>query len=157
MITDPSAPMQDSLRRASALLQAGRHADAAAALRRAMDGAPGDPAVASALAQLATLARTWLTTGQVDPSLALLAPIAGSGHANGTLLMLYAHALLAAGRQDEAEAVLRRWVQKERGNRDAALRLAAVLADTGRLTQAEVPVRNVVARHGGMLQKSAYE
>jgi tetratricopeptide (TPR) repeat protein len=62
--------------------------------------------------------------------------------------MLYGHALMAAGRKDDAEAVFRHWVEKEPGNGDAALRLAAVLADSGRAAEAESIVRANVARHG---------
>lgn len=143
-----SAQTSDTLRQASALLQAGRDVDAAAVLRRALDLAPGDAAVTSAVTQIAALARTWLTLGQTDQALALLEPVAGSEHASGTLLMLYGHALVALGRKQEAEMVFRRWVRKEPESRDAVLRLAAILADTDRLTEAEAAVRTVVAKHG---------
>lgn len=130
------------------MLQAGRYADAAAALRQALDMAPADPAVASSTAQVATLARTWLTLGQNEQALALLAPVAQSEHAGGAILMLCGHALMALGRNEEAEATLRRWLRREPQNRDAALRLAAVLADSNRPAEAETIVRAAVARHG---------
>lgn len=141
-------PTQDLLRQVSEWLHAGRHADATAVLRRALDTTPTDPAVAAAVAQVATLARTWLTLGQVDQALALLTPVAGSEHANGILLMLHGHALMVLGRKVEAEGVWRRWVQREPENPDAALRLAAVLADTDRSDEAEAMLRSVIARYG---------
>lgn len=139
---------QQALRQLPSLLQAGRHAEAATAVRRALDIAPGDPAVASAVHQAAALARTWLTLGRAREALEFLAPIAGSEHATGTLLMLYGHALMALGRKGDAEAVFRRWVKKEPGSCDAELRLAAVLADSDKPGEAESIVRANVPRHG---------
>ncbi len=136
------------LSRASALLQAGRHADAAGLLRRALDAAPSDVGAASMVGQLLTVARTWLTMGQARQALAVLAPVAGSEYASGTALMLYSHALMAAGRKDDAEATLRRWVRMAPQKGDAALRLAAVLADSNRSAEAEEIVRAEVVRHG---------
>lgn len=144
----PSAPTLDLLSQASALLQAGRHAEAAAQLRRALDAAPGDAAVSNAIGRLLAAARTWLTAGQAQQALTLLAPIAGSEHANGTSLMLYGHALMVLGRKGEAEAIFRRWVGDEPQNGDAVLRLAAVLADNHSPSEAEALVRAEIARHG---------
>lgn len=141
-------PFQQALRQLPALIQQGRYAEAAAAVRRALDTAPRDPALQSALQQTAVLARTWLTLGRTREALEFLAPMAGSEHAGGTLWMLYGHALMAAGRKAEAEAVFRMWTEKEPENRDAALRLAAVLADSGKSMDAESLVRQQVARHG---------
>lgn len=143
---------QQTLRQFPALLQQGRYAEAAAALRRALELAPGDRAVAPALHQAAGLARTWLTLGRVGDALAFLTAFAGSEHAGGTLWMLYGHALMAAGRKADAEAVFRRWREKEPENRDAVLRLAAVLADSGKAAEAESVVRDQVARHGETLE-----
>lgn len=148
MISNPSATALDMSRQISALLQAGRHAEAAAAARRALDDAPADATVASVVGQLLALARTWLAVGQTQQALVLLAPIAGSQHANGTALMLHGHALMALGKREEAEAVFRRWLHNEPQNGDAALRLAAVLADSGRSGEAEELVRAVAARSG---------
>lgn len=148
MSPDLSAQASDSLSEASVLLKAGRHVDAATALRTALDIAPEDPAVVSAVAQMAALARTWLTLGQTDQALALLEPIAASDHAGGALLMPYGHALMALGRKQEAESAFRRWVQSEPGSPEAVLRLAAVLADTDQSTEAEAVVRTVISRHG---------
>jgi predicted Zn-dependent protease len=148
MTAELSQQARHALHQLPQWLQAGRHAEAAAALRHALDVAPGDPALPPALQQAAVLARTWLTLGQTGEALAFLAPIAGSEHAGGTLWMLYGHALMAAGRNGEAEAVFRRWREKEPGNRDAVLRFAAVLADNGKAAEAETAVREQVARHG---------
>jgi tetratricopeptide (TPR) repeat protein len=149
MSLGPAPPLlYDTLRRASALLQAGRHADAAAALRHAVDADPTDAAVASAMTQVSNQARSLLTLGRTGEALDLLAPLAGSEHAGGTIWMLYGHALMAAGRNGEAEAVFRRWMEKAPTNGDAALRLAAVLADSGKAAEAESIVRAQVARHG---------
>lgn len=137
-----------TLRRLPALLQQGRHAEAAAALRHALDVAPSDPALLPVLQQAAVLARTWLTLGRNVEALAFLTPIAESENAGGTLWMLYGHALMAAGRKAEAEAVFRTWTAKEPESRDAVLRLAAVLADSGKSMDAESLVREEVARHG---------
>ena len=142
-----SSPLTDPpeiLQKAADLLQAGQHPEAAAALRRALDLAPASPAVRRAVARLSTLARTWLTLGQVRLALDTLAPLAESAHADGTLLMLYGYALMAVGRKDDAEAVLRRWLAKDPGNRDATLRLAAVLSDNGKASEAETVIRSVV-------------
>jgi predicted Zn-dependent protease len=139
-LLDPSEILEKSV----ALLQAGRYGDSAAVLRQALDLAPANPAVKRAVARLSTLARTWLTLGQVLPALDALAPLAESPHADGTLLMLYGHALMSAGRKNDAEAVLRRWLAMDPGNRDAALRLAAVLSDNGKAMEAETVVRTIV-------------
>lgn len=136
------------MRQALSLLQAGRHAEAAARLREALDATPGATAVNNAIARLLAVARTWLTIGQTEQALTLLAPLAGSEHASGVALMLYGHALVALGRKGEAEAAFRRWVRDEPQNGDAALRLAAVLADGDRASEAEVIVRAEVTRHG---------
>lgn len=141
-----SSPLTDPpeiLQKAADLLQAGQHPEAAAALRRALDLAPASPAVRRAVARLSTLARTWLTLGQARLALDTLAPLAESAHADGTLLMLYGYALMAVGRKDDAEAVLRRWLAKDPGNRDATLRLAAVLSDNGKASEAETVIRSV--------------
>lgn len=141
-----SSPLTDPpeiLQKAADLLQAGQHPEAAAALRGALDLAPASPAVRRAVARLSTLARTWLTLGQARLALDTLAPLAESAHADGTLLMLYGYALMAVGRKDDAEAVLRRWLAKDPGNRDATLRLAAVLSDNGKASEAETVIRSV--------------
>lgn len=137
------------LQRASGLLQAARYAEAAVLLRQALDLAPTSADVAHAVMHLSTLARTWLTLGQVQVALEALEPLAKSRYANGTLLMLYGHALMVAGRKDEAEATLRCWLEKEPGDRDAALRLGAVLADNGKPEEAEAIVRGSFAGHSG--------
>lgn len=132
----------------SGLIQCGRHVDGGKVLRQALDLAPTDASVIAAVARMATLARHWLTLGQVQPVLGLLAPLAASKHANGAVLMLYGHTLMATGRGEEAEVVFRGWFKKEPYSKDAALRLAAVLADSGRSAEAEPLIRDVVARHG---------
>jgi tetratricopeptide (TPR) repeat protein len=142
----PSIP--ELLQTASGLLQSGRHVDGAKVLRRALDLAPGNAAVSAMVARVATLARTWLTFGQVQLAANALSPLAASMHANGPILMLYGHALMATGRKEEAEAVFRGWLGKDPHSKDAALRLAAVLADTGRPGEAELLVREAAARHG---------
>lgn len=63
--------------------------------------------------------------------------------------MLYGHALMLAGRKDDAEAVLRRALDKQPGNREVGLRLAAVLADNGKGSEAETVVRVNVPNHSG--------
>lgn len=136
------------LRTVSGLLHASRHVDAAKVLRRALDLAPTDASVTAALARMATLARTWLTFGQVQLAADALSALAVSRHASGPVLMLYGHALMATGRKQEAEAVFRAWLGQEPRNKDAALRLAAVLADTGRSAEAESLVREATARDG---------
>jgi len=138
----------DLLQTINGLLQSGRHADAAKVLRRALDLAPTDASVTAAMARMTTLARTWLTLGQVQLAVDSLAPLAASGHADGSVLMLCGHALMATGRKQEAEAVFRDWVSKEPHSTDAALRLAAVLADSGKSAEAEPLIRDVAARHG---------
>lgn len=112
-------------------------------LRQALDLAPASPAVKRAVAHFSTLVRTWLTLGQVRLALDALVPLGDSAHADGTLLMLYGHALMSVGRKSDAEAVLRRWLMRDPGNRDAALRLAAVLSDNGKATEAETVVRGI--------------
>lgn len=147
-----TAESSQTLRQLPVLFQQGRYADVAIALRSALDLAPDNPAVAPALRQAAGLARTWLTLGRVGEALAFLTPFAESVHAGGAVWMLYGHALMAAGRKAEAEAVFRRWREKEPENRDAVLRLAAVLADSGRAAEAESIVREQMARHGETLE-----
>lgn len=148
MGSDTSTKTSNVLGNASALFQAGRHAEAAAALRIALDEAPTDTAVASAIERLLAVARGLLTVGQARQAVAMLAPIASSEHANGTALMLYGHALMMLGGKDEAEAAFRRWTQIEPQNGDAALRLAAVLADGNRPGEAETIVRTEITRRG---------
>lgn len=148
MGSDLSAKTVDALRNASALLQAGQHADAAAALRGALDAAPGDAGVANVLGQLLAAARMWLTVGQAQQALAILAPLAASEHAGGATLRLHGHALMTLGRKDEAEAAFRRWLQHEPQNGEAALRLAAVLADSNRSQESEALVRAEIASRG---------
>ncbi|HJP97156.1 MAG TPA: tetratricopeptide repeat protein [Rhodanobacteraceae bacterium] len=106
-------PFQPPLLSLPALFQQGRYAEAATALRRALELSPGDPSVAPALHQAAALARNWLTLGRTGEALAFLAPLAESERAGGALWMLYGHALMAVGRKCEAEAVFRRWNEKE--------------------------------------------
>lgn len=130
------------------MLQTGRHADAAKALRRALDLDPAGATVTAALARFSALARSLLTGGRARDAAAVLADIAGSAHANGSVLMLYGRALVALGRTDDAESVFRRWMRLEPGSRDAALTLAAVLADSGRSPEAETLVRADIARSG---------
>ncbi|MGH8126569.1 MAG: tetratricopeptide repeat protein, partial [Rhodanobacteraceae bacterium] len=141
---EPSAALQAADR----MLRAGRHADAATALRRALDLAPADPLVTATVARISGLARSLLTAGRAQDVTAVLAPLVGSAHANGSVLMLYGRALVALGRNGEAEPIFRRWAQLEPGNRDAALTLAAVLADSGRSPEAETLVRADIARSG---------
>lgn len=136
------------LRTVSGLLQSGRHVEAAKALRRALDLAPTDATVAAVVARMVTLARTWLTFGQTQLAADALSPLAASRHANGALLKLYGHALMATGRKQEAEAVFRGWLAREPHSKDAALRLAAVLADSGGSAEAERLIRAVTAREG---------
>lgn len=147
MNSSPLLDPSEILEKTAGLLQAGQYEDAAIALRKALDLAPASAAVRRAVARLSALARTWLTRGQIPLAIAALAPLAESAHADGTLLMLYGHALMAVGRKHDAEAVLRRWLAKDPGNRDAALRLAAVLADNGKATEAEAVV-GAIARGG---------
>jgi tetratricopeptide (TPR) repeat protein len=142
------ASITDLLRTTSNLLQAGRHVEAARALRQALDLAPTDAAAAALLAKVTTLARTWLMFGQVQLAQDSLAPLAASRHADGSVLMLYGHALMATGRKEEAETVFRSWHGKEPHNRDATLRLAAVLADGGKSAEAEALIRELSMRHG---------
>lgn len=148
MTAELSRQARHALHQLPQWLQAGRHAEAAAALRRALDTAPSDPGLPLALQQAAVLARNWLVLGRHAEALAFLAPIAESEHAGGTLWMLYGHALMAAGRKAEAEAVFRRWKAKEPASGEAALRLAAVLADGGKPAEAERIVREQIARSG---------
>ncbi|MGH8128937.1 MAG: 2OG-Fe(II) oxygenase family protein [Gammaproteobacteria bacterium] len=136
------------LRTTSDLLRSARHVDGAKVLRRALDLAPTDTSVTAAVTHMATLARTWLTFGQVQLAVDALAPLAASHNANGSVLMLYGHALMATGHKKEAEAVFRGWLKKEPSSKDAALRLAAVLADSGGSAEAEPLARKVTARHG---------
>lgn len=138
----------DGTREVSSLLQAGRPADAAGALRRMLDHDPDSHTTASAMAQVAATARTWLTRGQIDQAIVLLAPIAASTGASSAVLMLYGHALMAQGRKSEAEGIFRRWRSVDPASRDAVLRLAAVLADNGNPGEAEALVRFEVARSG---------
>lgn len=142
------------LQTSGSLLRSGRHADGAKVLRRALDAAPADPAVGAMLTQVAALARTWLSLGQSQFALSALAPLARSPHAAGNVLMLYGHALVSVGQKAEAEAVFRRWLEKEPHNRDAALRLAALWADNGKPAEAEALVRDAIARHGATAQTS---
>jgi len=142
------ANIPELLQTVSSLLQSGRHVDGARVLRRALDLAPTDAAVIAALARVATLARTWLRLGQVQLAVDALAPLATSRNANGSVWILYGHALMATGRKEEAEAVFRGWFEKEPHSTDAGLRLAAVLADSGRSAEAEPMIREVIARHG---------
>lgn len=130
------------------LLKSGRHAEGARVLRLALDLAPQAAEVAAAMAQMATLARTWLALGQVQIVLASLAPLAQSDHASATVMTLYGQALLAVGRKAEAEAAFRAWLGKNPHHKDAALQLAAVVADNGRPAEAETLVRDIVARYG---------
>jgi tetratricopeptide (TPR) repeat protein len=149
-VNSPStANLSEVLQASAGLLQAGRYADAAAVLRQALELAPADRSVRRAVAHLSNLVRTWLSLGQARLALDSLEPLAESGHADGTLLMLYGHALMSVGRKDEAEAALRRWLQKEPGNRDAVLRYAAVLADNGKGREAEAVLRGNPAGGGG--------
>lgn len=117
-------------------------------MRGALDAAADDPAVVSAVARMATLARTWLALGQAGQAADMLAPITASEHANGTLLMPFGHALVALGRKTEAERVFRRWVQADPESRDAALQLASLLADTERPREAETITRADIERRG---------
>jgi thioredoxin-like negative regulator of GroEL len=135
--SSPLVKLPEILQEAVDLLQAGRCRDAATALRRLLDLAPADPGVGRAVARLSTLARTWLAQGQIHLPLDVLAPLGGSPHADGTLLMLDGYALVSAGRKNDAEALWRRWLAKDPGNHDAARRLAAVLADNGKPTEAD--------------------
>ena len=144
MNSSPLLDPSEILEKSAGLLQAARYGDAAATLRQALDLTPANPAVTRAVARVSTLARTWLTLGQVGLALDALAPLAESPHADGTLLMLYGHALMSVGRKNDAETVLRRWMAKDPGNRDAALRLAAVLSDNGKALEAETVVRTIV-------------
>jgi tetratricopeptide (TPR) repeat protein len=136
------------LRTASGLLQSGRHVDAANTLRRALDLAPAAEPVAAVVSRMATLARTWLALGQAQLAADALSPLAASRHANGAVLMPYGHALMATGRKQEAEVVFRGWLEREPHSKDAALRLAAVLADSGGSAEAERLIRGVIAREG---------
>jgi len=129
-------------------LESGRHADGAKALRQALDLAPNAAAVVGAMAQLTTLARTWLMLGQAPIALASLAPLAQSEHAGAAVMALYGQALLAVGCKADAEAAFRAWLQKDPHHKDAALQLAAVLADEGKSAEAETLVRGAIARHG---------
>lgn len=146
----PSSPTdpREALRSAARLLEAGQHTGAADTLRHALDLAPDDGQVASAIAQVLARTRTLIRLGRSQEALAMLGPLAASRHATGELLMLCGYALMSLGRKDEAEAVLRRWAKREPGNRDAVLRLAAALADNGKCTEAETIARKDVARHG---------
>jgi tetratricopeptide (TPR) repeat protein len=142
----PSIP--ELLQAASGLLQSGRHVDGAKVLSRALDQAPTDAGVMATLAQVITLVQMWLSRGQVQLALGCLAPLVRSRNANGPLLMPYGQALMAMGRKEEAEGVFREWLGKEPQSKDAALRLAALLADSGKSAEAESLIRQAVAGHG---------
>lgn len=139
---------RETLQTAAHMLRAGRLADAAEALRRALELAPTDATAAAILTQLSGLARGLLTTGRVQDAAVALAPVAESACASGDVLMLYGRALLALGRSSEAESILRRWLKLEPDNRSATLTLAAVLADSGRSPEAENLVRVDITRSG---------
>ncbi|MGH8145031.1 MAG: putative 2OG-Fe(II) oxygenase [Rhodanobacteraceae bacterium] len=143
----PADP-REILRTAASLLQSGRYVGAAGALRYALDLAPTDAEVVSAIAQVSARTRTLITLGRSQEALAVLAPLAESSHASGELLMLCGYALMSLGRKDDAEAVLRRWAEQEPGNRDAAWRLAAALADNDKPVEAESVVRRDIAHRG---------
>lgn len=136
------------LRSADALSAQGRHAESAEALRKALELAPTDAAVLSAVARLSALVRTWLTLGQPQQAVSVLAAMAGSPHASGELLMLYGHALMASGRRREAIQAFRGSLARQPGNRNVALTLAAILADEGQPQDAENLVRADILRSG---------
>lgn len=148
MSPDFSTPIEDALREASALLQSGDYRAGATALRHLMEREPLNPDVASTVTRVLATARAWLGIGRTEQAVALLAPLAASTYASNTALMLYAHGLMVLGQKPEAEIVLRRWLQREPGSRDASLRLAAVLADTRRAAEAEAMVRHTIGRSG---------
>lgn len=146
----PSLPAdtREILRNAAGLLQSSRYADAAQAVRCALDLAPTDVEVVAAVAQACARTRTLIARGRPQDALAMLAPLAESSRAGGEVLMLCGYALMSLGRKDDAEGVFRRWANNEPGNRDAVWRFAAVLADNGKSTEAEALAREDIARRG---------
>jgi tetratricopeptide (TPR) repeat protein len=148
MVSDRHVSVTQALRDASRNWNQGDHAGAAVALRRALDLDPTDPAVRSAVARVSTLAGDLLAGGRTRDALAAVSSLADSAHAGGGVWMQCGRAWIAAGRNDKAAAVFGRWLQLEPDSRNAALRLAAVLADSGKPAAAEPIVRSAVARHG---------
>lgn len=141
----PAASLSASV---NALMQANRPIEAARTLRRALDLAPLDSNVQAATARLVAVARGWLGTGQAAVATESLALLAGSVHAGAAVLMPYGYGLMMLGRTAEAIDVFRRWLAIAPDSRDAALRLAAALADADGAMEAEALLRSVIARHG---------
>lgn len=122
--------------------------DAAGAAGSGLRAALARDVVAAAMSDALASARSCLAAGDAKRAAALLGPLAEATHAGRDVLMLYGYALMGLGRRDAAEAAFRRCVEADTGDRDASLRLAAVLADNDKPVAAEAIARADIAAHG---------
>jgi len=127
------------------LAAAGRRADGEGAYRAAL---AVDPGFRPALRQLA---QHMLDDGRADEALALLAPaFAGGAAADLGLLSVYAGALRAVGRDEDAVAVYRKAVEAAPRSGVAEYNLAAVLCDLGRSDEAAAAADRALAKGLGV-------
>lgn len=134
---------------AAASLRAGQYRQGARQLAEASRLAPAHRGVAAAIRQAAGQARTFMQQNQTALAWQILEPLADLPNADVGMLALCGHAAMACGESESAISAFLRWSRLAPEDPEAALRLAAALADHGLAERAEQVVKPVLARHPG--------
>ncbi|WP_269713682.1 putative 2OG-Fe(II) oxygenase [Caulobacter sp. NIBR2454] len=129
----------------AALMQAGRIADACAALAQlAPNAVPLDQRMQAA----AEIARHAVSAGLTAQALTLTEPLAGRSAASQALLEAHAHVLKALGRLEDAIPFLERVAKSNSKSVAAEHNLGAALGDAQRFAEAEASIRRALAKGG---------
>ena len=91
------------------------------------------------------LTRSLLTRGHAADACDVIEPFAGDTATNPEAWLLYGVALASLGRSSEAVELFRQVLEKQPGNREARVRLAAALADSDQAVTSEAEIRGVMA------------
>lgn len=118
----------------------GRVQDADAAVKRALTHSPDHPEALLEEIRAAAEKRQWIQA--IDTGLELMA-----SQPTSEVAYITAVGLAQSGRSAEAEAVLRKGLELERGNADLLAELAVVLIDQGKLLEARRHVGEAMALH----------
>lgn len=132
---------------ADASLRAGQYRQGARQLAEASRLAPAHRGVAAAIRQAAGQARALMQQQRAALAWQILGPLADLPNADAGVLALCGHAAMACGESEAAISAFQRWSRLAPDDPEAALRLAAALADHGQAERAEQVVSQVLVRH----------
>lgn len=136
------------LSQAAESLRTGQYRQGVQQLAKASRLAPTHRDVVIAIHQAAGQARTFMRQKQAALALQILEPLADLPNPDAGVLALCGHAAMECGNGVCAISAFSRWSRMAPEDPEAALRLAAALADHGEAERAEQVVSQVLARHG---------